>query len=1649
MRVNFLGLKCFLSLFVGFLLTPLTTTYAQMTVNDQLTAQQLVEALIGSGITPSNVSFQGTTQMAGSFQKNNSTFNFERGILLTSGSSAGAVGANNSTSAGVNRSLSGHQLITNLVAPYTSYDACALQFDFYPSTNTVSFNYIFGSEEYDEFVCTQFIDAFGFFVTGANPAGGQYTDANMALVPGTSTYVGVNTVNNGKPGDASCIPQNTTHYRSNTSGTEFQYDAFTRVMPVSFNVVPGQLYTIKLIIADAGNGTYDSGVFIEGGSFTSCPAPTVTNGTRCGAGAVALSASGTTNGNYRWYTAATGGTAITGEVNSTYNANVTQTTTYYVSIVNNSGTASCESNRVAVTATVTTATAPSTTGAAICGTGSVTLAASGGTNGQYRWYTVASGGTAISGATNSTYTTPSITQTTNYYVSIASSATCESARTSVVARVNPLPNNLTPPISLVTQNFKTFAAATENLQYSVNNVPPLVSGVTDTKHSIIIQTAPQMADATTGLPAPDWTKKTETVLDFPSTTPLTVGTRTVLLSSLVTQTEQPKNIFWRVGLRYKLAEGTNQPVSWSDLYSFQLTGTAAVIPSTNLQAGDTSSTQHTNKINWVYEVTYLDDNKTSQHISYADGLMKTRQQQVLVSSNTTYKVLCNETVYSEEGGGVVNTMGAPKTTAPLDKFSYDYRFFDVKSGSTYSDFTTRHFDAEQTVAGVRDIIPATPIDTTAGVGSYYRNASTMESHVDDAKGYPYSYSVGYKDPLNRLMVSAGTGETFRMGGGKETKFSSGSVGYNELKRVYGREGALKLKNITKSLTTDPNGVGVVSYTDDEGKTIATALTTCNAPVGTQDALVEDGMANFVAEYNILANNVLNDEALSKASSSSFILTCAQADVNVHYEIDQATFLSGLTATTCKSCEYDLKIKIVENANGRVVKDTVRAMPMTALTCGQTNKYVLDFVVKPGKAGSYTVYRTLKPRVNAVTGRTVVEEAIANYTESFKTDTLTKRNAFAAKYYGKDEWYAMRKMKLAGNRPQQVKNCLSSFVSSSAIPYRPWAIDVSKTSNSIFINDYFFIRKITSAGVVSNVFSQSGIKDATVDDEDNVFFVINNSVYKIAKGATTESLIYNATSVKGIKYFNNSLYLRIPATGNTSKTTFIKVSVTGTVLKNDFLPSGSELPFASTELDSWTAVSIDNKGNEEIYVSSKTQNLIYKIANGGYSIFAGTGTAGSVNGHRTTAQLRAPAGLAFDKAGNLFVSEHTTIRKIDMSTGIVTTYAGVNGTSAFVDGPLEGTTSLKGPQGIAFDAANNLFIADDTRISKIGACGIASNCNEVLPSKAQVTFSNSGVKTLVLQPNAREGKDADVRTSVSKPNNQITNYSNIDFTLFTEGTGKSRSLIQFDLSQIPTNAQIINSTLSFYESKSDVFDTCALFLRKITAAWQENSVTWSNQPAFTTTNQVSVPAANGDVSLDLTKIVQESVTTPAQNFGYMLMLQNEAFSGSTKAKYYGSSDNRNAKSRPRLEITYIVPQSTCANLSTLTDYATVTLNLTPPTDKTGTPVAIGQAKWSKGMTNESFTTALATSVNGNYNSNNLGFKTSNNLGLGYSNQVNNTLSFNAAVGSGSRYNGWTIKPTISYTTGIDPACFAISPTNIIPFTGGYSQGQCDEYVWVAD
>jgi uncharacterized repeat protein (TIGR01451 family) len=227
------------------------------------TEQQLAQLLAGPGVTVSNVNFIGANVAGGTFSGGLADgLGIESGVMLSSGDIANGVGPNDQDGAGTCNGTAGDaDLDAILDQPGATHDAAVLEFDFMPATSTVSFRYVFASEEYNEFVGS-INDIFAFFIDGQN----------VALVPGTSTPVSINTVNLGS---------NSSFYRDNDrdSGlpTPFgtQFDGFTTVLTATQTLTAKVNHHIKLVIADNFDCILDSAVFLQAGSFVGQPALTI------------------------------------------------------------------------------------------------------------------------------------------------------------------------------------------------------------------------------------------------------------------------------------------------------------------------------------------------------------------------------------------------------------------------------------------------------------------------------------------------------------------------------------------------------------------------------------------------------------------------------------------------------------------------------------------------------------------------------------------------------------------------------------------------------------------------------------------------------------------------------------------------------------------------------------------------------------------------------------------------------------------------------------------------------------------------------------------------------------------------------------------------------------------------------------------------------------------------------------------------------------------------------------------------------------------------------------------------------------------------------------------------------------------------------
>ncbi|MDA3910108.1 MAG: choice-of-anchor L domain-containing protein, partial [Bacteroidales bacterium] len=226
------------------------------------TPTELIQDILVTGCLEAfNVTYNGDPVSLGYFDGSIGSTAFNEGIILTSGSAALAEGPNSSGSTGHNSSGGSDPDLQALIPGYTINDAAILEFDFIPASDSLQFDFIFGSDEYPEWVASDYNDVFGFFLSGPGITGPYSNNSiNIALIPGTTLPVTIDNINTG---------MNPAYYVSDSYGGDIEYDGATIPITAKATVQACETYHIKMAIGDAGDSSYDSGVFLNAKSFIS------------------------------------------------------------------------------------------------------------------------------------------------------------------------------------------------------------------------------------------------------------------------------------------------------------------------------------------------------------------------------------------------------------------------------------------------------------------------------------------------------------------------------------------------------------------------------------------------------------------------------------------------------------------------------------------------------------------------------------------------------------------------------------------------------------------------------------------------------------------------------------------------------------------------------------------------------------------------------------------------------------------------------------------------------------------------------------------------------------------------------------------------------------------------------------------------------------------------------------------------------------------------------------------------------------------------------------------------------------------------------------------------------------------------------------
>ena len=241
----------------------------QISIDDSQPLNQLIESSLVQGcVQVSNIdsSVNGSINNLSSFgyfEKSNSNFPFENGIVLSSGdvNSAGNVFNDNPLNEGDNNWQTDVDL-ENALGISNTLNATSISFDFISASDVIQFNYILASEEYFANYPCNYSDGFAFLI---KEAGTSNPYLNIAVIPGTSIPVNTNTIHDEIVGF--CDPENEEYFEGYNIG-DTNFNGRTTVMSASATITPNVQYKIKLIIADQTDRNFDSAVFIEGNSFT-------------------------------------------------------------------------------------------------------------------------------------------------------------------------------------------------------------------------------------------------------------------------------------------------------------------------------------------------------------------------------------------------------------------------------------------------------------------------------------------------------------------------------------------------------------------------------------------------------------------------------------------------------------------------------------------------------------------------------------------------------------------------------------------------------------------------------------------------------------------------------------------------------------------------------------------------------------------------------------------------------------------------------------------------------------------------------------------------------------------------------------------------------------------------------------------------------------------------------------------------------------------------------------------------------------------------------------------------------------------------------------------------------------------------------------
>ncbi|NGF77148.1 hypothetical protein G5B10_14760 [Fluviicola sp. SGL-29] len=401
--------------------------------------------------------------------------------------------------------------------------------------------------------------------------------------------------------------------------------------------------------------------------------------------------------------------------------------------------------------------------------------------------------------------------------------------------------------------------------------------------------------------------------------------------------------------------------------------------------------KHESEKNWQYQATYAESGKKKEVVQYFDGSLRNRQTVTRINSNNQSVV--GETIYDNEGRGVIQVLPVPQANPGLHYYPGISMSSINNGGSSFTvPYTHRQFDWTSSTEACE--VGAAPLDLGYGPGAYYSAAAhttdtDWQQYVPESNGYAFTQVEYTPDNTGRIRRQSGVGASHTIGSGQETIYYYMQPSQEELNRLFGYKVGYKSR-YKKNMVVDANGQVSVSYLDAQGRVVATAMAGDNQTTFESLESEQFGLTSHHKMTIDLLNhdpgvlvNTLNDNnelfstgVFGPVNDGLKYTTQIGVPMAGNYQF----YYSATTGSYSESCTagtvsypfiYDLTLSLRDDCGNSKLSVEIEGVPVGDIAQA-ISTYESSFDPTLLEAGTYTLFKELK----------VNEQSLLNYTQQY-------------------------------------------------------------------------------------------------------------------------------------------------------------------------------------------------------------------------------------------------------------------------------------------------------------------------------------------------------------------------------------------------------------------------------------------------------------------------------------------------------------------------------------------------------------------------------------------------------------------------------------------------------------------------------------------